>query len=320
MTLFTRSAIRSAVVLLMTYVAVTPAAPQTQARISDSNSLEPASVVTIHKQVQEVDLLLTVTDRRNRFVRDLTSSDFVIRDNGELPKQITYFQSRADLPLRIAVVIDTSYSVEQSFSFEQKTAAMFLKQVLRPNLDLGLIITFNSQVQVAQPATNDTELLSRRIHGLRLGGRTAIYDAVSAASMELERINDVQLSRRVIVLITDGEDNDSHVDINQAIETAQRNASPVYVIFTSEFADSSGADSPYAAMKALSETTGGNLLHASFPSDLNHAFSNIQKELRSQYAIGYTPVDAVPDGSFHSLSVVGPKNLRIHCRKGYFAK
>ena len=314
MTLFIRVAIRSVAVLL-----ATSSFAQSQALINADKSLQPASVVTIHKQVQEVDLLFTVTDRRNRFVRDLTSSDFAITDNGELPKRITYFQSRADLPLRIAIVLDTSDSVEQSFPFEQKTAAMFLTQILRPTSDLALIIGFNNQVQVAQPATNDTELLSQAIRSLRVAGRTAIYDAVSVASKELGRINDVQLSRRVIVLVTDGEDNDSHLDINQAIEIAQRNASLVYVISTNELA-SSRADSPDAAMKELSEATGGNRFHAEAQSDLKNAFSNMQKKLRSQYAIGYAPVDAAPDGSFHRLSVVGPKNLRIYCRKGYFAR
>ena len=316
MTLFIRVAIRSVAVLL-----ATSSFAQSQALVNDDKSLQPASVVTIQKQVQEVDILFTVTDRRNRFVRDLTSSDFAITDNGELPKRITYFQSRADLPLRIAIVLDTSDSVEQSFPFEQKTAAMFLTQILRPASDLALIIGFNNQVQVAQPATNDTELLSRAIRSLHVAGRTAIYDAVSVASKELGRINDVPLSRRVIVivLVTDGEDNDSHLDINQAIEIAQRNASLVYVISTNELA-TSRADSPDAAMKELSEATGGNRFHAEAQSDLKNAFSNMQKELRSQYAIGYAPVDAAPDGSFHRLSVVGPKNLRIYCRKGYFAR
>ena len=314
MTLLIRVAIRSFAALL-----ATSSFAQSQALVNDDKSLQPASVVTIQKQVQEVDILFTVTDRRNRFVRDLTSSDFAITDNGAVPKRITYFQSRADLPLRIAIVLDTSDSVEQSFPFEQKTAAMFLTQILRPASDLALIIGFNNQVQVAQPATNDTELLSQAIRSLRVAGRTAIYDAVSVASKELGRINDVPLSRRVIVLVTDGEDNDSHLDINQAIEIAQRNASLVYVISTNELA-SSRADSPDAAMKELSEATGGNRFHAEAQSDLKNAFSNMQKELRSQYAIGYAPVDAAPDGSFHRLSVVGPKNLRIYCRKGYFAR
>jgi Ca-activated chloride channel family protein len=314
MTLLIRVAIRSAAVLV-----ATSSFAQSQALINDDKSLQPASVVTIQKQVQEVDLLFTVTDHRNRFVRDLTSSDFAITDNGELPKRLTYFQSRADLPLRIAVVLDTSYSVEQSFPFEQKTAGMFLTQILRPTSDLALIIGFNNQVQIAQPATNDTELLSQAIRSLRVGGRTAIYDAVSVASKELGRIDDVQPSRRAIVLVTDGEDNDSHLNISQAIEIAQRNASLVYVISTNELA-SSRVDSPGAAMKELSEATGGNLFHSEFQSDLKKAFSNMQKELRSQYAIGYTPANAVPDGSFHILSVVGPRNLRIHCRRGYFAR
>jgi VWFA-related protein len=290
-----------------------------QVLVNNQTSLEPTAALTIREQVQEVSILLTVTDRKGRLVHDLSSSDFTIQDNGESPKRITYFQRQADLPLRIAVLIDTSGSVTSNFGVEQKTAAIFLSNVLRPKSDLALIIGFSNTPLVVQPATNNKDRLSAMIDGLQVRGETAVFDAVWLASQELGKINDVSPARRVIVLITDGQDNASHLNLQQTIEMAQRNDCFVYVLQINTFitSESEIAD---RAMAELSKATGGQVLHADNQKKLVRAFSTIEEDLRSQYAIGYTPANLTPDGSFHRLIVGGPKKLRIHHREGYFAR
>jgi VWFA-related protein len=316
---FATLSIQSVALIFIIHAGGAKALSQSQALINNESALERTPALTIRKQVQEVNLVVTVTNHRGRLVRDLKSSDFNIQDNGELPRRITYFERQANLPLRIALVVDTSSSIAESFVVEEKTAGLFLTRSLRPGSDLALVIGFASKSRVAQPATNDAKLLSRTIRGLTVGGETAIYDAISVAARELGKMNDSQPTRRVIILISDGEDNVSHIDLQQAVETAQRNDCFVYVLSTN-IDVSSEAESAERAMKRLSEATGGNLLRANTGNSLVKAFSELEKELRSQYAIGYTPASLAPNGSFHRLVVQGPKKLRIHYREGYFAR
>lgn len=165
------------------------------------------------KQVREVSFALTITDKRGRFVDNLTPSDLVILDNDDRPDQITYFKTQSSLPLQIALVIDTSDSVTCCLRSERNAAIRFLKHNLRNAHDHVMIITFNHEVDVRQPVTADLSLLQRSLNGLRADGDTAIYDAVSVASQELGKSNSnsSQPSRRVIILITDGEDNRSRI-------------------------------------------------------------------------------------------------------------
>lgn len=311
--------LRLAALALFVPVGVVKALPQTNALLHDDGVLERTPAVTIRKQVHEVNLVVTVTDHRGHLVRNLRSSDFVIEDNGELPKRITHFDRQANLPLRIAVAVDTSSSIAESFLVEAKTASLFLTHSLRPGSDSAVVIGFANKSRVVQPATDDAKLLSRTIRGLHVGGETAIYDAVSAAAGELGKINDPQPARRVIILITDGEDNVSHIDLQQAVEAAQRNDCFIYVLTTNRDTRSE-AEAAESAMRRLSEATGGDFLRADTQDNLEKAFSELEKELRSQYDIGYTPANFAPDGSFHRLVVQGPKKLRIYCREGYFAR
>jgi Ca-activated chloride channel homolog len=293
-----------------------------QSGIAATEAIAPemSSALTVSKRVQEVSLILTVTDHKGHFVRDLTRSDFTIQDNGKAPQQITYFDSQTDLPLRVAVVLDTSESVGYQFRFQQRMAATFLKHVLRHNSDLALIMGFGDEAHVAQGLTGDVRSLSNAIQGLRVGGETALYDAVSAASKELGKINDVQPSRRIVVLITDGQDNHSHIDLGHAAEIAQRNDCFVYVMSTGSSAINGRLEEPDQAMKRLSEATGGSFQRAGNDSQMRDAFATLAAALRSQYSIGYKPANTSPDGSFHQLTVLGPRKLRIFHRQGYFAK
>ena len=186
---------------------------------------------TIRKDVQEVNLTFTVTDHHGHFVRNLVPSDFTIYDNGELPERVIYFESQSGLPFRLAIVIDSSASVAYAFNDEKQFAAVFLKRILRRDSDLALIIGFNKDVRLVE-LTRDKDLLSHSIRKVRSGGETAIYDAVSAASQQLAKVKDTQTARRAIILITDGEDNSSHINLEQAEEVVQRNECAVYVMST----------------------------------------------------------------------------------------
>jgi VWFA-related protein len=216
------------------------------------------------------------------------------------------------------MVIDSSNSVAYAFKDEKQSAAAFLKHILRRGSDLALVMGFNREVRLVQEPAGDNYLLSQAIQKLQIGGETAIYDAVSAASQQLANLRDKQRVRRAIILITDGEDNSSHINLEQAEEIAQRSECAIYVMSVN-LAVSSLEESD-RAMKELSEVTGGNFLHVRTKEGVTSAFSKIDKELRSQYLITYKPASVSPDGSFHQLVVQGPKKLRMHHRNGYFAR
>lgn len=311
--------------LLMAIVplALTPSASTAQ---SDSLPLSSfavaaASIPTIDRHVQEVSLILTVTNNRGRFVRNLSESDFNILDNGQMPDRITFFQPQTNLPLRVALTLDTSDSVTYRFKFEQKAAAVFFRHVLHAPADLGSIVAFNQDAHIVQELTHSTKNLDSALRRLHPGGETAVYDAVVMAARQMSAIHDDNPSRHAIILISDGEDNHSHAHFDDAVEAALRSESVVYVVSTNapefEFGLASEGDN---AMKQLAEATGGRLLHADGEGDVANAFSKIEKELRSQYAIGYKPASNAPDGLFHRLVVVGPKRLHIFHRLGYFAR
>jgi VWFA-related protein len=280
-----------------------------------------ASIPTINRQVQEVSLILTVTNKKGRFVRNLGESDFNILDNGQSPERITYFQPQTNLPLRVALALDTSDSVTYRFSFEQKAAATFFRHVLHAPADLGCIVAFNEEVHVVREPTHDTRALDTALRRLHPGGETAVYDAVITAARQMSAIHESQPSRHAIIVISDGEDNHSQAHLQDAVEAALRSDSVVYVVSTNSpdamIGLSGEGDN---AMKQLAEATGGRLLHADGEGDVAAAFSKIEKELRSQYAIGYKPPSNAPDGLFHRLVVVGPKKLHIFHRFGYFAR
>lgn len=280
-----------------------------------------ASIPTIDRQVQEVNLILTVTNNKGRFVRNLREADFNILDNGKIPDRITFFQPQTNLPLRVALALDTSDSVTYRFGFEQKAAAAFFRHVLHAPSDLGSVVAFNHEVRVVQEPTRNAKALEAALRRLHPGGETAVYDAVIAAAGDIASVHDNTPSRHAIILISDGEDNHSHSHLEDAVEAALRSDCVVYVVSTNASELEGGlAEEGDTAMKQLAEATGGRLLHAAGEGEVANAFSKIEKELRSQYAIGYKPASNAPDGLFHRLIVVGPKQLHIFHRLGYFAR
>lgn len=291
-----------------------------QALPQDAAALAAGALPTFRSQVDEVNVVFTVTNKHGHFVHNLSENDLAVLDNDHPPEKITYFQSQTDLPLRVALVIDSSDSVTNRFAFERKSALAFLKRVLRPKSDLGLVIGFNQQIHVTQAATANLDLLAHGLRELHPSGETAIYDAVIVACQHLAKVKDAEPSRRVVILITDGEDNRSHIGLQQAVDAALRSETVVYVLSTNPEYSIDLAEQGDKDMKRLSEATGGRLLRASDEDSVSGAFTRLEKELRSQYALGYKPAPGHADGLFHRLTVLGPRKLKIFHRLGYFAR
>jgi VWFA-related protein len=279
-----------------------------------------SSILTIFKRVEEVNLVLSATDHRGHFVRGLNPSDLAISDNGEPPAKITYFESQTGLPLRVAVLIDTSDSVGNQFAFELKSAQAFLKKVLRPNEDAALIVGFNQKPNLVQPLTSDLSRLSHALNSLKPKGETALYDAIALASDQLRMASDSDPVRRVIVIVTDGVDNSSHISLNQAEERALRAESVIYVMNIRELPFTPEDRVGNQVIQQLAASTGGRVLKGHDSGDMARSFRKIEDELRSQYAVGYRPRQTIASFFFRPVRIHGPKGIRIRCREGYYPR
>jgi VWFA-related protein len=278
------------------------------------------STTTITKTVNEVNVVFTVTDRHGRYVKNLAKGDFTVIDDGKPSGQIRSFHSETDLPLQVGLMVDASNSVRDRFKFEQESAIEFLNQTVRPRYDKAFVVGFDVTPEVTQDFTDNTEALSRGVRALRPGGGTAMYDAVYFACRDkLLKEPRTGPVRRAIILLSDGEDNMSHVTREEAIEMALRAEVIVYSISTNITGGARrGGDK---VLERIADATGGR---AFFPFQLNdvaNAFVEIQDELRSQYALSYNPSDLRTDGRYHTIEIVAQnhKGLRVRSRRGYYA-
>ncbi len=274
---------------------------------------------TIRKRVDEVNVVFTVVDKRGRFVKDLKKDDFRVMDDSKPPASIVSFSSETNLPLRVGLLIDSSNSVRDRFRFEQEAAIEFLNSVVRPRFDQAFTIGFDTTAEVTQDFTDNAERLARGVRSLRPGGGTALYDAIYYASrdklMKAEARGPV---RRAIILLSDGDDNQSRVTREEAIEMAQRAEVIIYAISTNVSGVKERGDK---VMERLAEATGGRAFFPFKIQDVANAFSDIQDELRSQYALSYKPADFRSDGRYRSIEIVAAnqKNMKVRARKGYYA-
>jgi VWFA-related protein len=284
----------------------------------DSSDVESTGI-TFTKRVDEVNLTFTVTDSKGHFVSALPKEAFKLLDNHQPPQAMGYFHPQTNLPLRVALLIDESDSIRGRFKFEQKAASIFLKKILRPDVDKAFVVGFSSTVNLASDMTGDIDQLSKGIHSLKSEGETTLYDAVIYACSKLRDNREAQVTRRAIILITDGEDTKSSAILADAEEAAARADVLIYALSTNNLEQNRHPKGD-AVLSLLTEPTGGHILPAREEDDLKHAFSEIEKALRSQYAIGYHPADFKPDGSFRQIELLATrKGLKVQCRKGYFA-
>ena len=277
-----------------------------------------SAMITIRARVNEVNVLFIATDKHGKFVRDLTQQDFTILDDHKPPQSIVNFRRETDLPLHLGLLVDVSGSVDSRFDFEQTAATSFLQHTLRAGFDKAFIVGFNSHSQMAQDFTDNVQLLSAGVHKLHDGGGTALYDAVYRACKEkfLKDHSDHPL-RKAIVVVSDGEDNQSEVTKAQAIEMAQRAEVIIYAISTDDSGLVMRGDK---VLEQLAEATGGRAFFPFKMKDITHSFAAIEDELRSQYVVSYKPADFDADGRYRTIEISSlKKDLQVRARKGYFA-
>ena len=279
---------------------------------------DPQTGFTIRKRVDEVNVLFIATDKHGKFVRDLNQSDFTILDDNKPPQSILNFRRETDLPLHLGLLIDVSGSVNSRFDFEQDAATSFLMHSVRAGFDKAFVVGFNTQSQMTQDFTDNVQLLSTGVHKLHDGGGTALYDAIYRACKDkFLKDRPDHPARKAIVIVSDGEDNQSEYSRAQAIEMAQRAEVIIYAISTDDSGLILRGDK---VLEQLASATGGRAFFPFKMKDITRSFAAIEDELRSQYIVSYKPADFDADGRYRSIEISAlKKDLQVRARKGYFA-
>ena len=271
---------------------------------------------TIRAEVFLVNVLFTAVDRNNRLVSGLKAGDFVLFEDNQ-PQKIEYFSDLSkgsNVPLTIALLVDTSGSVKNKLAFEKKTAAEFFSSILKRNRDLALIIQFDSEVNLVQDFTDDANRLIDALNSIEAGNSTSLYDAIYLAVNE--KLTG-ETGRKIIVVITDGDDTSSKLRKEAAIESAQKNDVLIFGIgVRGEFG------SNFGVLKKFAEETGGSFFspHAEL-AEIQAAFRAISEELQGQYSLAYSSTNKKKDGSYRSIDLrCKLSGVRVRARKGYYAR
>lgn len=320
-----------ALALTVVLAAQQPAAPaatqpqpgplQAQGQAADQGTDSPTDIntPTIKIGVNEVNLIFTVTDKHGRYNPNLKLSDFALLDDQKAPAHVTSFHQQINLPLRVGIMIDTSSSIHQRFQFEQQAATEFLLQILKARADRAFVMGFDVVPSVTADWSNNLDALETGINRLKPGGGTALYDAVYTACRDklLDASRGQEPVRKAIILLSDGEDDQSRVYLSEAIKECQRAETIIYSISTNWTPSRGQGDK---VMEQLASETGGQAFFPPSVEDISQSFTNIQEELRSQYALTYTPADFKMDGSFRPIYLYcNDRRYVVRTRKGYFA-
>lgn len=294
-----------------------------QAAPGEQNSGGPGAnnedVLKIRVGINEVNVVFTVTDKHGKRVTDLKQNDFRIVDDSKPAVEVRSFHAETNLPLQVGLLIDASSSVRDRFKFEQESAIEFLNQTVRKRYDQAFVVGFDATPEVMQDFTDDTEKLGHGVRELRPGGGTALYDALYYACRDkLLKAPQIGPTRRAIILLSDGEDNQSHVSREEAIEMAQRANAIIYTISTNVSGTKGAGDK---VLERMADATGGRAFFPFQIRDVTNAFGEIQEELRSQYDVSYKPADFKADGHFRTIEIVANdrKNFKVRARRGYYA-
>lgn len=290
---------------------------------SDANTLARSFAgPVIRASVDEVSIVFTATDN-GRSVTNLTPSDIGLRDDMKAPSAILNFRSESELPLRLGLVIDSSNSVKERLKFEQAAAVKFLQKVVTDKNDLAFVVGVNNSVLLVQDFTSDQTLTSHAINELAASGGTALWDAVGFAADKLKSRLETQPVARVLVVISDGEDNSSSVTLREAIASALRDEVAVYTVSTRELTDEEEtAVLGDRALKTFSELTGGATYRPGSVSHLDKSLSELQEVIRSRYLVSYKPAAFQRDGRYRAIDITAAKDghkLRVYARRGYYA-
>lgn len=301
-------------------------------------SAQQEQLPTIKVEVDVVNVLCSVHTKRGGLVADLSRDDFEVFEDGK-KQEIRYFARETDLPLTIGLLVDVSVSQEGLIEAERRAGAQFFSQVLGKK-DVAFLISFGAEAELLQDYTNSLPLLRAGLDRLRVSAShtglhpgpvptasqprgTILFDAVYLAADEKLR---GEVGRKAIILITDGVDQGSRMKLTQAIEAAHRADAIIYGIYYYDAGfyrrgyGGFGFGMSDADLRRMSEDTGGRLMKVERRGTLEEIFSQIQAEMRSQYAIGYTPSNSVKDGSFRRIEIrTRNRDLKVRSRKGYFA-
>jgi len=285
---------------------------------SANNTQTPSNPTVIRVPVNLVNVPLTVTDKKNRLVIMMTKDDFNLFEDDK-PQSIQYFSRETDLALRIGLLIDTSSSIRERLQFEQQSAIDFLSDTIRRGKDQAFVLGFDLDPQIAQDYTDNVEALAKAIRGLQAGGVTSLYDAIYYACKDklLFFPPPEPYLRRMIIVISDGEDNRSEHTREEALAMAQRAEVTVFAISTNRSGNPGRGDK---VLKRLAEETGGHAYFPFQPSDLAEDFRAIGRDLRTQFLLSYTSSNTARDGTFRHIAIEPvDKTLHVRAKTGYFA-
>lgn len=278
----------------------------------------------IKKRVNEVNVFF-VAAKGTRPVADLSVGDITVLDDHKPPVAILGFRTEKELPLRIGLLVDTSDSLTSRFRFEQAAASSFLRKALSRTDDQAFVMGFSDDQKLMQDFTHDSDLLAHGLKELRVGGGTALFDAVGTSCHKLLRHTAGGEVARVLVILSDGQSNAGMLHLKDAIDMAQRAEVTVYTISTHapvEYdteLEKEGNDN----LRKLAQETGGRVLFPGSLRDIDQAFEKITNELRYRYAVSYRPADFTGDGHYREITIKARKagkTLRVRARKGYYAE
>lgn len=297
---------------------------------------KPDEVIRV--RVDRVSVVFSVTNRRGRYVTGLGPDDFTVLEDGKNQDIDTRnFSSETNLPLRIGLLIDTSSSIRSRFQFEQEAAIDFLHTVLRPKTDQAFVISFDAEPELVQDLTGDPIDLAEAIRELRPGGGTTLYEAIYLASkMKMAESTDEQGRpfRKLLIVLSDGNDTGSLVTREEALEMAQRHDVTIFTVSTSAMpiqysGKSMELQNPCKVMgqdgdkvlKRYAKATGGTAYCPFNTIDVGRSFERIANELRSQYTITYNPTNKERVRRFREIRIsTRRKGLEVHHRPGYYSR
>lgn len=272
----------------------------------------------IKVRVNLVNVLFTVTNKKNALVSDLGKSDFKVFEDGK-PQEIRFFGRESNLPLRVGILIDTSNSIRMRLQFEQESATDFLYDTVRPDQDQAFVVGFDVEPVMVQDYTDDLDKLKQAVESLQAGGGTGLYDAIYYACKE-KMIYSPQPEpylRRVLIIVSDGQDNFSEHSREEALSMAQKAEATIYALSTNWTGVEERGDKVLAY---LAKETGGRFFFNTQENEMEADFKRIATELRSQYSLAYVSTNPAHDGTFRKISIkTDKKDLRVQAKSGYFA-
>jgi VWFA-related protein len=294
-----------------------PAAQQPAAQPTDQQLELSARPIPI--EVNEVNLIFTVTDKHGHYIPNLKQSDFALLDDGKAPARVNSFHQQINLPLRVGIIVDASTSIRSRFQFEQQSATEFLLEILKAKSDRAFVMEFDQTPVVDQDWTNNIDALESGINRIHPGGGTALFDSVYIACRDklLDVSRGQEPVRKAIVLISDGDDNQSRVYLDEAIKECQRAETIIYAVSTNWSPTRGKGDQ---ALTQMAAETGGQVFFPPSVEEMSNSFHDIEEELRSQYALTYTPADFKENGAFRPIYLYcNDRRYLARTRKGYFA-